>query len=154
MEIRPSPFRERDANAKTSTVMIASKDSFEPHSRDQLPASQRVYLPGVLHPDIRVPMRSISLSPTKSLNGLMEANESVRVYDCSGPWGDPDFDGTVERQPNICCTCDGCPPRLQRLRVLVGDDCTSADNERGFGSLGYGVTGHPDRHYVFHWPIP
>jgi phosphomethylpyrimidine synthase len=97
MEIRPSPFRERDANAKASTVMIASKDSFEPHSRDQLPASQRVYLPGVLHPDIRVPIRSISLSPTKSLNGLMEANESVRVYDCSGPWGDPDFDGTVEQ---------------------------------------------------------
>ncbi|HKX63349.1 MAG TPA: phosphomethylpyrimidine synthase, partial [Verrucomicrobiae bacterium] len=77
--------------------MIASKDSFEPHSRDQLPASQRVYLTGVLHPDIRVPMRSISLSPTKSLNGLMEANESVRVYDCSGPWGDPQFDGTVEQ---------------------------------------------------------
>jgi phosphomethylpyrimidine synthase len=41
-------------------------------------------------------MREIELTPTKSYTGAIEQNEPVRVYDCSGPWGDPDFKGTVE----------------------------------------------------------
>jgi phosphomethylpyrimidine synthase len=97
--------------------MIATKDSFEParvaqaprlsdgapravesspHSSDQLPGSKRVYVEGKLHPDVRVPMREIELAPTKSYTGAIEQNEPVRVYDCSGPWSDPDFKGTVE----------------------------------------------------------
>ena len=76
--------------------MIASKDSFQPHSGEPLPASKRVYLHGKFHPDVRVPMREIAQAPTKGFNGQSEANEPVRVYDCSGPWGDPDFTGTVE----------------------------------------------------------
>ena len=75
--------------------MIATKDSFEPHSSDQLPNSRRVYITGMLHKDIRVPMREISLSPTKSFQGQIEVNEPVPVYDTSGPWGDPEFRGTV-----------------------------------------------------------
>jgi phosphomethylpyrimidine synthase len=76
--------------------MIATKDSFEPHSSEQLPNSRRVYVPGTVHPGVRVPMREIALSPTKSFNGEIEVNEPVRVYDTSGPWGDPDFKGSVE----------------------------------------------------------
>ena len=76
--------------------MIATKDSFEPHSSEQLPNAKRVYVQGQLHPDIRVPMREIELTPTKSYNGQIEVNEPVRVYDTSGPWGDPDFHGDVE----------------------------------------------------------
>ncbi len=76
--------------------MIATKESFEPHSSEQLPASKKIYVAGVLHPDIRVPMREIEVSPTKSYTGAVEANEPVRVYDCSGPWGDPAFTGTSE----------------------------------------------------------
>ncbi len=79
--------------------MIATKDSFEPHSSEQLPNSKRVYVAGKIHPDVRVPMREIELTPTKSYTGAVEPNEPVRVYDCSGPWGDPDFNGTVERRP-------------------------------------------------------
>ena len=70
--------------------------SFEPHSSEQLPASSRVYLQGQLHSDVRVPMREIKLNPTKSFNGRIEVNEPVRVYDTSGPWGDPAYKGTVE----------------------------------------------------------
>ena len=77
--------------------MIASKDTFEPHSSEQLPMSRRVYVQGTLHPDIRVPMREVELTPTKTFNGELEVNSPVRVYDCSGPWGDPDFNGTVEQ---------------------------------------------------------
>jgi phosphomethylpyrimidine synthase len=56
-----------------------------------LPNSRRIYARGKIHPDIRVPFREISLAPTKSLNGEIEVNEPVRVYDTSGPWGDPEF---------------------------------------------------------------
>ena len=68
-----------------------------PHSSEQLPKSKRVYVAGKIHPDVRVPMREIELAPTKSFNDRIEANEPVRVYDCSGLWGDPDFNGTVEK---------------------------------------------------------
>jgi len=73
--------------------MIATKESFEPHSSEQLPASKRVYVEGQLHPDIRVPMRQIQLSPTTINECDVRPNKPVRVYDCSGPWGDPAFTG-------------------------------------------------------------
>jgi phosphomethylpyrimidine synthase len=74
--------------------MIAPKSRTE-SSSEPLPQSTRVYVQGTLHPEIRVPMREIALSPTKGFDGKLEPNEPVRVYDCSGPWGDPDFNGDV-----------------------------------------------------------
>ncbi len=65
------------------------------------PNSRKVYVPGKLHADIRVPFREVSLAPTKSINGEIEVNEPVRVYDTSGLWGDADADVDV--------TC-GLPP--------------------------------------------
>jgi phosphomethylpyrimidine synthase len=79
--------------------MIATKDSFEPHSGESRiagPNSKKIYLEGALHPELRVPMREIELTPTKMFNGAIETNDPVRVYDCSGPWGDPGFKGKVE----------------------------------------------------------
>jgi phosphomethylpyrimidine synthase len=73
--------------------MISTKADIEPQSTDALPSSSRVYVEGTLHPEIRVPMREIELSPTKNFSGELEPNAPVRVYDCSGPWGDPDFEG-------------------------------------------------------------
>ena len=61
----------------------------------QLPNSKKIYVSGKLHADVRVPFREISLAPTKSMNGEIEINEPVRVYDTSGPWGDSDFHGDV-----------------------------------------------------------
>src|SRR5467141_286305 len=63
----------------------------------QVPNSRKIYVSGKIHPDVRVPFREISLAPTKSINGEIEINEPVRVYDTSGPWGDPDFHGDVEQ---------------------------------------------------------
>jgi len=77
--------------------MIAPKDAIEPHSSDQLPNSTRVYVGGTLHPTVKVPFREISLAPTRSMSGDLTQNEPVRVYDCSGPWGDPAFEGDVEQ---------------------------------------------------------
>jgi len=56
---------------------------------DALPNSKKVYFAARIHPDIRVPFREISLAPTKTMSGEIEINEPVRVYDTSGPWGDP-----------------------------------------------------------------
>ncbi|MEW4023843.1 phosphomethylpyrimidine synthase ThiC [Bacillus sp. YAF8] len=50
--------------------------------------SKKVYVKGS-SPDIRVPMREISLSPTTGAFGE-EENPPVRVYDTSGPYTDPD----------------------------------------------------------------
>src|SRR5438445_1137736 len=69
-----------DKNGGTSSV---SSDS------SQLPNSKKIYVAGKIHPDLRVPFREISLSPTKTMSGEIEVNEPVRVYDTSGPWGDP-----------------------------------------------------------------
>ena len=59
------------------------------------PASQKVYITGS-RPDLRVPLREITLSPTAGPLGL-EANAPVRVYDTSGPHGDPSIDVDVRR---------------------------------------------------------
>jgi phosphomethylpyrimidine synthase len=80
-----------------SRFMIAAKDSVQPQSSDQLPNSRRIYVQGKIHPQIRVPFREVSLAPTKSLSGAVEPNEPVRVYDCSGPWGDPGAQPEVTR---------------------------------------------------------
>ncbi|ADE55707.1 phosphomethylpyrimidine synthase ThiC [Coraliomargarita akajimensis] len=57
------------------------------------PNSDRIYVEGS-RPDIRVPMREIKLSPTNLPNGAGQSpNEPVRVYDTSGPWGDPSYTG-------------------------------------------------------------
>ena len=48
--------------------MIATKDSFEPHSTDAFPNSRKVFVPGNIHPEVRVPFREIELSRTKSFN--------------------------------------------------------------------------------------
>jgi phosphomethylpyrimidine synthase len=77
--------------------MNAKPEYFEPHSSEQLPASKKIYVPGTLHPDVRVPMREIEVTPTKSYTGAITPNDPVRVYDCSGPWGDPAFAGTSEQ---------------------------------------------------------
>ncbi len=60
-----------------------------------LPNSKKVYVAGGLHSEIRIPFREISLAPTKAINGAIEINDPMRVYDTSGPWGDPDFHGDV-----------------------------------------------------------
>src|SRR5213594_2178593 len=89
--------------------MIATKSSFEPQSGERLPNSTKVFVSGKIHPDVRVPFREIQLSPTKAFDGRVEANAPERVYDCSGPWGDADFNGGVEQ---------GLPP-LRRPWILA-----------------------------------
>ncbi len=86
-------------------------------STDPLPNSRRVYVTGERHPGVRVPFRQISLAPTKNFDGQLEPNEPVRVYDTSGPWGDNDFRGDVERGL----------PALRREWILARGDVAEYD---------------------------
>ncbi|ADI25479.1 phosphomethylpyrimidine synthase ThiC [Geobacillus sp. C56-T3] len=74
------------------------------------PESRKVYIEGS-RPDVRVPMREIALSPTKTPQGMVE-NKPVRVYDTTGPYTDPDFEPDVEK---------GLPPLRRRWIVERGD---------------------------------
>ncbi|ALA57382.1 phosphomethylpyrimidine synthase ThiC [Nitrospira moscoviensis] len=57
-------------------------------STTPFPASRKIYVSGQ-QPGVRVPMREISLTPTKSMNGTVTPNEPITVYDTSGPYTDP-----------------------------------------------------------------
>ncbi len=74
--------------------------------------SKRIYKQGTLFPNIQVAMREIEQSDTLFPDGTMESNAPVTVYDCSGPWGDESFSGSVE---------EGLP-RLRESWILERND--------------------------------
>ncbi len=72
--------------------MSAAITSTEPENQivkeKPLPSSRRIYVDGA-QPGVRVPFREIDQNPTRTFAGTLEENSPVRVYDTSGPWGDP-----------------------------------------------------------------
>jgi phosphomethylpyrimidine synthase len=52
------------------------------------PASRKIHVEGT-RPDLRVPMREIAQTPTRTRDGLVP-NPPLTVYDTSGPYTDPD----------------------------------------------------------------
>ena len=75
--------------------MIAPRN---PDSLDEtlFPNSERIYASGKLHPSVKVAMRQVTLSDTTKPDGTKESNAPIRIYDTSGPWGDPEFEGDAE----------------------------------------------------------
>ncbi|OOE38369.1 phosphomethylpyrimidine synthase ThiC [Salinivibrio kushneri] len=71
---------------------LEAKSFIDSLSAQTHPNSEKVYVEGS-RPDIRVGMREIHLSPTfvggSKDNPQYEDNESIRVYDTSGPYTDP-----------------------------------------------------------------
>ena len=61
---------------------VISKPKTSDITTGPLPASRKIYVDGTLHPDVRVPMREISLHETAK-------EPPVVVYDTSGPYTDP-----------------------------------------------------------------
>ena len=59
----------------------------DPQSIQPFPNSRKIYVQGS-RPDILVPMREISLTPTQTDEGI-EEHAPVFVYDTSGPYSDP-----------------------------------------------------------------
>jgi len=69
------------------------KDQTQPKqkiSRDPFPNSEKIYVQGNLYPNVKVPMRKITLDETvDKFNGKVTKNDPVLVYDTSGPYTDP-----------------------------------------------------------------
>ena len=64
----------------------------ESNIRIKFPDSEKVYMEGKIHPEIRVGMRKVNLTPTVSIeNGkkVYKENAPVYVYDTSGIYSDP-----------------------------------------------------------------
>ena len=73
-----------------------SPQETRPGERAPFPSSRKTYEPGRLYPALRVPMREVSLSPTRTASGE-EPNAPVTLYDTSGPYTDPAFAPDLRR---------------------------------------------------------
>ncbi|MEK6321235.1 MAG: phosphomethylpyrimidine synthase ThiC [Acidobacteriota bacterium] len=92
--------------------MTTSNNSEPPsESNFQFPSSARIYVEGSSS-DIRVPMREVHLNVTRGVNGSVEENPPVRVYDPSGPWGDP----------SVTCSVHDGLPALRREWIIARAD--------------------------------
>ena len=78
----------------------------------RFPNSRRIYVKGSVE-DLRVPFREIDLSPSRGAHEHIEHNPAVRVYDSSGPWGDPDVE---------CDVHDGLPAARRDWIISRGDE--------------------------------
>ena len=76
-----------NAPLKSSRVFDAATATVDHAAINPLPNSRKVYIEGS-RPDIRVPMREISQSPTPDSFGG-EPNPPLFVYDTSGPYTEP-----------------------------------------------------------------
>jgi phosphomethylpyrimidine synthase len=77
----------------------------------QLPNSRRIYIDGK-QAGVRVPFREIDQNPTRNFDNTLEDNPPVRVYDSSGPWGDPSLD---------CDVRDGLPAQRRDWIIARAD---------------------------------
>ncbi|WP_416407651.1 phosphomethylpyrimidine synthase ThiC [Agrobacterium rosae] len=89
---------------------IAAKNLSPVVTTGPLPASTKVYKPGIIHPYIRVPMREIAVHPTAG-------EPPVTVYDSSGPYTDPTHAVSI----------DGGLPRLRHDWVVARGDVEAYD---------------------------
>ncbi|MBX3245104.1 MAG: hypothetical protein KF685_11665, partial [Acidobacteria bacterium] len=120
---------ERNANAHTNeTKTEQTSDTVK------LPASQKIYIEHVITAcsppagggvaegrgggssdrvhSLRVPFREIALTPSKAMDGTIEENPPVRVYDTSGPWTDP----------HVKCDVRDGLPQLRREWIIARGD--------------------------------
>ena len=78
---------------------------------EQLPHSHRVYVAG-RQTGVRVPFREITQTLTRNFDDTLIDNPPVRVYDTSGPWGDPSV---------VCDVANGLPALRRDWIVARGD---------------------------------
>ena len=101
---------------------IASDAQVDAAAVTPLPNSRKIYVAGS-RPDIQVPMREISQSDTDTAFGG-EKNPPIYVYDCSGPYSDPQT--TIDIRQGL--------PALRARWIAERDDTESlADLSSEFG---------------------
>src|SRR3989440_48308 len=75
----------KSASEPISATQLETQNS---ELKTALPNSRRIYVEGE-QPGVRVPFREIDQNPTRNFKNELEDNPPVRVYDTSGPYGDP-----------------------------------------------------------------
>jgi phosphomethylpyrimidine synthase len=81
------PFLILEHHMNANPQFLAKTAHVDEAAIKPLPNSRKIYVQGS-RPDIRVPMREITLTPTHTSAGE-EQNPPIYVYDCSGPYTDP-----------------------------------------------------------------
>src|SRR5205809_4949797 len=102
------PMTEPGAVA-TGSIAQVQKEKSKPDTA--LPNSRRIYVEGQ-QPGVRVPFREIDQNPTRTFTGELEENPPVRIYDTSGPYGDPSV---------RCDVREGLPAPRREWIVARGD---------------------------------
>ena len=65
-------------------------------TRDPFPNSEKIYVQGEIHPEVKVAMRRVTCSDTTTL-AEPEKNDAVLIYDTSGPYTDPRIEIDVRK---------------------------------------------------------
>jgi phosphomethylpyrimidine synthase len=78
----------------SAAVKPADNETTPVNNDKPLPNSRRIYVDGK-QPGVRVPFREISQNQTRNFDNSLVDNAPVRVYDTSGPWGDPSVHADV-----------------------------------------------------------
>jgi len=99
-----------------ATVFLSEQAQVDRASTEQFPASRKIYVVGS-RPDIRVPMREISLTDTPTAMGG-EKNAPVVVYDTSGPYTDPEV--KVDIRQGLAAVREGWVVERNDTELLAG----------------------------------
>ena len=91
--------------------MSSAIKTMKPGTDGELPNSKRIYVDGQ-QPGVRVPFREVTQTSTRNFDGKLIENPAVRVYDTSGPWG----------EPSMSCDVSEGLPALRRDWILGRDD--------------------------------
>lgn len=108
------------------------------------PNSKKIHVEGST-PDIRVPMREISLADTVTDKGR-EINPAVRVYDTSGPYTDPSIAVDVRKGvPEICTPWIEARNNTEVLEQYSSEYTNERLNDPELAKLRFDLTHRPRR---------
>lgn len=93
-------------------------------STGAITGSKKIYVDGKIHKNIKVAMREITLSPTKLMNGKLEPNAPLTVYDTGGAYTDDNYQVDIKK---------GLPRIRQQWILDRGDVEQLADVSSVFG---------------------
>src|SRR5579875_3349166 len=103
-------------NAPTPRILPAGKVA-----TGEIPGSQKVYEPGRLHPDIRVPFREVKVHESAG-------EPPVTIYDPSGPFTDPN--ASVDIEQGLKRTREAWVMARGDVEVVTGREVKPEDNGR------------------------
>lgn len=103
------------------------------------PGSEKVYMQGKLHPEVKVGMRKVNLTPTVKVVGeekVMRENEPVYVYDTSGVYTDPGVKIDInEGIPRIREEWTARRDDLERLPGITSDYGKAREADKSLDSI-------------------